>query len=663
MGETATSALASKRRAGKSGGKPAASAEPMAIPLGGAGEETVLNESGNDQDGQNDAELRAAELRDAELRDAEMDVVSGRGELIEPGRALALADFSPPSVGAGEWLVRFAYRMGVPTSMLSSPMGKAAKPRLLATVSNPLPGDRAAGTALRAGHFMVHGAKTPIAQIDFAGAGRMTPPLERVVHSFAWLADLEACAPREQGAPVAERIMGAWLDANAKPPSKPGKGPAWSVANAGTRQLNWLVHAPLILSGTDKRLRARILGALTEGARWLDRNVNRADDLLGAVAGWCGIVAAGLLLPDGRPRRLYGEAGLIRALGDLMGDDGGVLSRSPLGQMEAISLLVTLRACYRATRREAPQALDSLIAVLVPPLLALTHGDGSLGSWQGSWAIDAETIARLVDASGVRTRPLRDVRQWGFQRVVAQKSLLLFDAAPPPMAKHARSGCASTLAFEFSQAGHRMIVNCGGGACAGGLVPVRLEQGLRATAAHSTLVLDDANSTAILINGNIGSGVSEVDIDRRTLEGDATSKGGKGSRATRLEGSHNGYSARYGLIHRRILILRDDGNELRGEDLLVPKGGKGKRGKVAFAIRFHLGPNIEVGLSEDGQGVGIALPDGSYWQFRAAGGQVSIEDSFWVDGQGRPVPIQQLVVHGLVSRGGGNFAWLLKKMG
>jgi uncharacterized heparinase superfamily protein len=96
--------------------------------------------------------------------------------------------------------------------------------------------------------------------------------------------------------------------------------------------------------------------------------------------------------------------------------------------------------------------------------------------------------------------------------------------------------------------------------------------------------------------------------------------------------------------------------------VLIPHGSKGKRGKVSFAIRFHLGPGIEAGLSEDGQGAGLALPDGSYWQFRT-GGQVTIEDSIWADGQGRPQPIQQLVLQGLVSRGGGNFAWLLKKMG
>jgi uncharacterized heparinase superfamily protein len=101
----------------------------------------------------------------------------------------------------------------------------------------------------------------------------------------------------------------------------------------------------------------------------------------------------------------------------------------------------------------------------------------ALGSWQGGWAVSAADVSALVAASGVRTRPLRDVRQWGYQRVVAGKSVMQFDAAPPPLARHARNGCASTLAFELSHAGQRVIVNCGGGAAAGGLMPVRLEQG------------------------------------------------------------------------------------------------------------------------------------------------------------------------------------------
>jgi uncharacterized heparinase superfamily protein len=454
--------------------------------------------------------------------------------------------------------------------------------------------------------------------------------------------------------------MSAWLDAN----PKPGKSTPWTIEHVGHRLLNWLVHAPLILSGDNSDVRLRTIEAIASTARWLDRNVAKASDRLGEVAGWCAIVAAGLLLPEGRPRRLFGEAGLVHALGELIADDGGVLSRSPLAQMDAIGLLVELSACYRARDLDPPEAIDTRLAMLGRPLLTVVQSDGGLSSWQGACAVRASRIAALIDASGIRTRPLKNVRQWGYQRVASNKTTLIFDAAPPPLSRNARSGCASTLAFELCAQGQRIIVNCGGAAFAGGQVPARIEQGLRATAAHSTLTLDDANSTAVHIKGKLGAGVGEVEVDRKTL------KLGQGL-ATRLEASHDGYAVRFGLSHRRVLIMREDGSELRGEDMLVPAGKKGKRGKIGFAIRFHIGPGIELGLSEDKRGAGLALPDGSYWQFRmassdaadASGAALTIEESMWVDGNGRPQPIQQLVIQGMTSRGGGNFSWLLKKMG
>lgn len=568
--------------------------------------------------------------------------------VIEPGRALALADFSPPALDAGARLIRLAYQLGLPAAAFN-PFRKRARPRLTATVTNPIAGDPSSGIALRAGHFLLHGAKSPIADTEFSGP-RLAPQFERLIHGFGWLADLEACAPRNQGASVAERILGLWLAAN----SAPNSTPAWNVGHVGHRLLAWLIHAPLLLSTPDRKARSQTLHTFEDTARWLDRHIGKAEDKLAEVAGWSAIIAAGLLLADGRARQLYGEAGLIRALGDLVGDDGGVLSRSPLGQMEAIALIVRLKACYAAVRAPLPVQLETILTLLVPPLLALLHSDGGLGSWQGTGAVSADRVEALIKASGVRTRPLRDARQWGYQRVTAGKAVLQIDAAPPPLSRHARDGCASTLAFEFSHAADRIIVNCGGAAFAGGLIPLRLAQGLRATAAHSTLAIDDFNSTAVLINGKLGSGVSEVEVDRRALGSD----GG----ATRVEASHNGYVARYGLTHRRILILRDDGAELRGEDLLLPTSRRGKRGMIAVALRFHLGPHIELAQGHDGLGVTLALPDGSLWQFRSGRDPVSVEESLWADGQGKPLGTRQLVIASKIPRSGESFSWLLKKM-
>lgn len=577
-----------------------------------------------------------------------------------PSRALALSDVMAVKSGPGEALIRLAYRMGIPGHAITAPFRRPQALRVLATVESPNRGDRAAGTALRAGHFLIHGVRLPIANFDFSPAAHHAPGVERVVHSFSWLADLAASAARTEAAGVTARIAGQWIHRH----SIPGKGPAWEAELAGLRLVAWLVHAPLILGGADKMLRTRMLNAIAATATWLDKRAPKEPAGFGQVAAWAGVVAAGLLLPHGKPRRLFGEAGLVTALGDMVGEDGGVLSRCPAAQLEAIRLLTDLIACYDAVKLDPPPALGVMRELLVPPLLALRHGDGALGNWQGQGAIGADRVNAVIEASGVRTRPLAQAQGWGYQRIKAGETLLQFDTAPPPRSKHARIGCASTLAFELSDGPQRIIVNCGGAALAGGQVPARIGQGLRATAAFSTLVLDNANSTAVQLHGQLGKGVETVEFDRRQIARPNARE------TTRIEAAHDGYAGRFGLSHQRILMLSGDGTELLGEDILVPTAKNGKRGKIGFAIRFHLGRGVEVQLSPDKRGASLLLPDGRLWQFRLGGdrggaGEITLhaEDSLWVDGDGRPHATEQLVIEGLALRSGGQFSWRFKKTG
>ena len=102
----------------------------------------------------------------------------------------------------------------------------------------------------------------------------------------------------------------------------------------------------------------------------------------------------------------------------------------------------------------------------------------------------------------------------------------------------------------------------------------------------------------------------------------------------------------------------------------MPAARNGKRGKIAFALRFHLGRGVEVQLSGDRRGASLLLPDGRLWQFRLGGdrggaGEITLhaEDSLWVDGDGRPHATEQLVIEGLALRSGGQFSWLLRKTG
>jgi len=229
-------------------------------------------------------------------------------------------------------------------------------------------------------------------------------------------------------------------------------------------------------------------------------------------------------------------------------------------------------------------------------------------------------------------------------------TILVIDAAPPPPQKMAEQGSASTLAFELSDGGQRLVVNCGGPGPLPTDLPEELVQGLRTTAAHSTLVLSDTNSTNILDDGSLGKGVEDVTIDRS-----------EDNDASRLEASHDGYVRAFGLIHKRSLMLGNDGKELRGADQLIAKGRKKIRESAAYAVRFHLAPGVEATITADGMGAILRSKGAPPWNFRCRGGNLAIEESLWIDGRGQPRRTTQLVIVGEVSALGGEIGWQFRR--
>ena len=519
--------------------------------------------------------------------------------------------------------------------------------KLLAVPEDEIPGDAQTGQAIRAGYFLFRGMKQPVDTLDFGTLG-LTPGFADYLHGFRWLRDLSSVATREQGAPVAESVMRKWLAAHAEVPDEP----AWRADNAGWRLLFWTAHAPLILSSSDLVYRSLVLNCIARTARHLDQIADKAPVGLPRLVAWGAIVAASMLIPGGAARKMFGEAGLKRAMESAFHGDGGIVSRSPGDQLEAVMLLSMVAAVYDARREQAPGFLPDGLARAVPALLGLTHGDGGLGNWQGAGAIPPDRVQAVVQASRVRTRPQRQAREWGYQRLAAGGTVVQVDAAPPPVARLAAAGCGSTGAIEISDGPHRLIVNCGGAALEGQWIPRDLAQGLRTTAAHSTLILNDSNSTALLPDGTLGKGVTEVELNRQELEN-----------GSRVDISHDGYVRRLGYVHRRLLLMSGDGKEIRGEDMLTPAERRKKPGKLPLQLRFHLAPGVEPTTTADGMGALLRIDMGALWQFRASAGKLSVEESLWVDGDGRPHGTQQLVLTGEALPGGSSIGWLFKRVG
>lgn len=566
------------------------------------------------------------------------------GDGIEPGKRL-IRVAGDQGLSLAERLANHFHRLAWRTPLHALRLRGRYPLKLLGVPADPIPGDADAGAAILGGRIIHQGESIEVERVDFSDLD-VSRPFADHLQSFAWLRDLAAAGPRSLVAPVAELLVRQWLGVHGNHVSEAG----WRPDLWGRRTLFWTAYAPLILSSGDLVYRSAVLNGLARGARHLDRGADKAPQGLQRIAAWSGVVAAGLLIPGGDMRLTHGEAGLARALSLALGGDGGLASRSPVAQLELIELLAQLRATYAARRKDPHEAMSDALARAVPALLGVTMGDGGLSSWQGGAPVPPKRIAAAIEASGVRTRPLRQAREWGYQRVHSGQSVLVLDAAPPPVSRVASGGCASTLAFELSDGPHRLIVNCGGGR--GGMtLPNELSEGLRTTAAHSTLVIADSNSTAIHLDGSLGRGVGEVELDRHEQEN-----------VSRIEASHDGYVRRHGFLHRRQLMLSSDGRELRGEDVLLPARRRKPATRV-FAIRFHLAPGVEVTSTADGMGALLRIAEGALWQFRSRGGLLGVEESLWIDPAGRPRPTTQLVVTGEAPAGGASVGWLLKRAG
>ena len=523
---------------------------------------------------------------------------------------------------------------------------KRSKPvlKLVAVPRDHVHGERQRGDALLAGRFTVGSETVPLKDLDFSRIGAFGPLAEQL-QGFSWLRDLAAAASREKGARLAEAVVGRWLIAHGTKTDE-----AWAPHLWGERILFWTAYAPYILSSSDGGYRSALLNTMARGARHVDANADKAQTGLERITAWCGVVAAGLLLQGGVPRVARGEAGLARALASAQFDDGGLVSRSPFEQMLLVDRFGLLRACYQAAKQTVPEGIEAAAQASLAALHGIMMGDGALSSWQGCGPSEAARLTALIEGCGMRARPLRQARGWGYQRMSALGTILVIDAAPPPAQNRAEQGSASTLAFELSDGSQRLVVNCGGPGPFPTDLPKELVQGLRTTAAHSTLVLADTNSTNILDNGSLGKGVEDVTIERS-----------EDNDASRLEASHDGYVRGFGLIHKRSQMLGNDGKELRGADQLIPKGRKKIRESVPYAVRFHLAPGVEATITADGMGAILRSRGAPPWNFRCRGGNLAVEESLWIESRGRPQDTTQLVVVGEVSALGGEIGWQFRR--
>jgi uncharacterized heparinase superfamily protein len=505
------------------------------------------------------------------------------------------------------------------------------------SVRDPWPGDAARGARLLKGELSYYGAVRPLKPGYWAEQG--SPAILRAhAHSFIWLRDL-----REIGTDAARMraraLVSDWLDGGAETiASRPDV--------AGARLAAWLGHYDFFAASADDEFRQRLLRRLVVDTRMLAAALP-AEEMDGrALTALKGLLAAAVTMPEHAPHLARGLKFLSQELarqeiGRQILPDGGHVERSPSAHLQALKDLVETRALLHLAGEAAPGALGAAIERASLALRTLRHGDGSLALFNTTRDEPAALVELVLQQSGRYGRggpaALPDT---GFHRLQAGGTMLIVDAGAPAPPGTDRLAHAGTLSFELSIGRNRLIVNCGAAPVAAGA----WTDAARSTAAHSTLVIADTNSSELKPVG-LGRRPEKVVAQRQEANG-----------AHWLEVSHDGWKKPFGALHRRRLYLAESGEDIRGEDAVEAASGQ------PYTVRFHLHPSVAASVQQDGEGVLLRLPGaGGGWRLRAEGAKITLEESVYLGGA-EPRRGEQVVLSGFAD-GAQQVKWAITKVG
>ncbi len=496
------------------------------------------------------------------------------------------------------------------------------------------PGDATHGSAVVDGDFVFVGHLVHDPESVWSPDG-VTGRWLCECHGFEWLRNLRAVGS-EAARNSARTLVLDWIATQGRWRPLP-----WRPDVLARRMASWLGQAEFLCAGAETEFPARFYDSLGRQARHLFRSAKFAGRGADRITVLRGLIYASLSLPGHHRRLLRWLKQLDQEIHHQILGDGGHIERSPAVQLGMLRQLIDIRDALREAQAEIPSSLQTAIDRMAPMLRFYRHGDGGLALFNDSDEEEGWFIDVVLTRAEARGKPMDTAPHTGFQRLTANRTLILMDtgtAPPSGLDSHAHAG---TLSFEMSIGKERLVVNCG--AHADNKPEWRAAQ--RVTAAHSTVTVEDVNSAELLPSGGLGVKPQNVAVERRESDGNVW-----------IEACHDGYERTLGLIHTRRLYMAANGGDVRGEDTLEGKGSH------KFAVRFHLHPSVKASLVQQGSTVLLRLAGGGGWRLRASGGVTSLQESVYLGVRGEVKRAEQVVISAATQNGHGQVKWAFSRL-
>ena len=460
------------------------------------------------------------------------------------------------------------------------------------------------GYELLKGYFSFYGESVFLENYIWA-RNKASRTWNNELHSFCWIRDLRAVGSNKART-FARKCVTDWIKEFNYWSKK-----EWRSDILAKRVCVLLENFTFYCSGAEEKVQKKVIKSLSIQSKHL-LNYNLVDTD-GFERMFCvkAIIMASLSFKTLKKFQNFGCSLALSEIDKQVTDEGLHKHKSPKIHLEFLQVLIDIKNFLSLSKIKVPEKVNSTILKMASFLKFYRHGDGSLASFNNSPQVSKLLIDQVLLRSNSKIKIPNSSNKLGLQRISENKITFLMDAGKPST----YSTYAGSLSFEFSFGKQIVIVNSG----SPHIQNKKWAEAMKSTAAHSTLTIDNVNSSDIFFEKFKKGRIADV-WSKKYTDG----------KSHWVESSHNGYKEVFGLIHNRKIHIDTYRKIIRGQDTLIKTPDYYKTKPKFAQTRFHIHPNVEANITSGKKKVILRLKDGHGWEFICSDPIIEIGESIYL---------------------------------
>ena len=457
------------------------------------------------------------------------------------------------------------------------------------------------------------------------------------LNSFFWLFSLDLKSSKKD----TQGIILQWIKKNCRYYSD-----NWEVDIVAKRIIAWLSNSRLTYEEGNKDYRAKFNSITKKQVNHLINEIESSEWVDDKIIGCSAIILAGLCYQNKNNYLDIGLSLLKKLIKFSFDGDGFPKSRNIRQLNFYLKYFVLIREWLQESQTEIPEFINENIYYLGQAYAFTWQNNKKDLLFNGNLESNNVEFDKYLRKFGYNFKNQNN-ELGGYAILKNKKISLIMDVGSSPDKKFSSNYQAGSLSFEIISNGKKLICNSGYFQN----FKHKLNELSKATAIHSTLILDNRSSCRFIKNKN---SLSKILEGLKVLKKNVIFE----KNYWKINAAHDGYLKQYGIMHDREIEFYPEQVKFIGHDKIISKSSVKD---LKFEIRFHLEPNAKVMKTLDNNTILIDL-GGEGWKFNSHSNSINIDNGLYFGKKNSFLESKNIFISGMTNGENQTIKWEITKL-